>query len=74
MRKQATNKFSPEVPVASRAGVQEHRGVEYASECAAIGSITAKIGCMAETPRSRVRQGACDWGLPAGPTRVSGNG
>ena len=69
MRKQATNKFSPEMPVASRAEVHEHRGVEYASECAA-----AKIGCMAETPRSRVRQGACDWGLRAGPTRVSGNG
>ena len=43
-------------------------GVEYASECAAIGSIAAKIGCMAKTRCNRVRQGACDRGLRAGPT------
>jgi transposase len=39
--------------------------VRYAAECAAIGSIAAKIGCMAETLRGRVET---DRGLRAGPT------
>lgn len=42
-------------------------GGEYASECAAIGSIAAKTGYMAEMLRGRVRQGAMRSGLRAGP-------
>ena len=47
--------------------VVEHRG-EHASQWAAIVSISAKIGCTAETLRLWVRQAERDQGVRAGPT------
>ena len=47
--------------------VLEHQN-EHASQWAAMGSIAAKIGCMAETLRSWVRQAERDLGVRTGPT------
>ena len=47
--------------------VLEHQG-DHGSQCAAIGSIAAKIGCTAETLRGWVRQAERDSGLRAGAT------
>ncbi len=44
------------------------RGVDHASQWAAIGSIAAKIGCTGETLRGWVRQAERDQCLRAGPT------
>jgi transposase len=45
--------------------VFEHQG-EHESQWAAIESISAKIGCTAETLRKWVRRAECDRGLRAG--------
>jgi transposase-like protein len=47
--------------------VLEHGG-DHASQWAAIGSISAKIGCTAETLRKWVRQGERDAGQRPGTT------
>ena len=52
MTKQASPKYSPEVRERVVRMVFEHEG-EHASQWAAISSIAAKIGCMAETLRGR---------------------
>lgn len=66
MEKQKTAaRYSSEVRSCAVRMVLEHAG-EHGSQCAAIGSITAKIGCTAETLRSWVRQAERDQGLRAG--------
>ncbi len=68
MEKKKTSKsYSPEVRKRAVRMVSEHRG-EHASEWAALGSISAKIGCNAETLRTWVRQSQRDEGLRAGVT------
>jgi transposase-like protein len=47
--------------------VLDHGG-GHAPQWSALGSIAAKIGCTAETPRKRVRQAKRDQGLRTGPT------
>jgi transposase-like protein len=47
--------------------VLEHRA-DHPSQCAAIGSIAAKIGCTGETLRGWVRQAERDQGLRVGPS------
>ena len=47
--------------------VLDHQG-EYGSQWGAINSISAKIGCTAETLRRWVRQAERDEGLRPGPT------
>ncbi len=60
-------KFSPEVVERSVRMVLESQG-QYESQWAAIESISAKIGCTAETLRRWVRQAERDEGLRPGPT------
>jgi transposase len=55
MKEKTTNHYSPEIRERAVYQVREHQG-EYASEWAAIQSIAAKIGCMAETLRRWIRQ------------------
>jgi transposase-like protein len=50
-----TKRYSPEVRERAVRMVLEHRS-EYDSEWAAIGSISQKIGCTAETLRKWVRR------------------
>jgi transposase-like protein len=67
MTKQVSPKYAPEVRERAVRMVCEHEG-EHASQCAAISSIAAKIGCTAETLRGWVRQAERDQGKRAGPT------
>src|SRR5215218_1468548 len=67
MTKKTSNRFSPEVRQRTVRMVLEHGG-DHASQWSAIGSIAGKIGCTAETLRTRVRQAERDRGLRAGPT------
>lgn len=60
-------RYSPEVRERAVQMVFEHQG-ECGSQCAAIGSIAAKIGCNAETLRMWVRRAERDRGLRTGPT------
>ena len=60
-------RYSPEVRERAVRLVFEHQG-EYESQWAAMGSITAKIGCTAETLRKWVRQAERDQGLRDGLT------
>ena len=62
-----STRYSPEVRARAVRMVLEHQG-EHASQCVAIGSIAAKIGCAAETLRSWVRQAERDQGLRDGMT------
>jgi hypothetical protein len=54
MTKKTSNRFSPEVRQRAVRMVLEHGG-DHASQLAAIGSVSAKIGWMAETLRKWVR-------------------
>ena len=67
MTKKTSNRFSPEVRQRAVRMVLEHGG-DHASQWAAIGSITAKIGCTAETLRTWVRQAERDGGQRPGTT------
>ena len=61
------SKFFPEVRERSVKLVLEHQG-EYESQRAAIVSVSAKVGCTAETLRGWLRQYERDHGLRDGPT------
>jgi len=65
--KKTSKSYSTEVRERAVRMVSEHRG-EHASEWAALVSISAKIGCTAETLRTWVRQSQRDEGLRAGVT------
>ncbi len=60
-----STRYSPEVRERAVRMVFEHQG-EHESQWAAIESISAKIGCTAETLRKWVRQAERDQGLRAG--------
>ncbi len=60
-----STRYSPEVRERAVRMVFEHQG-EHESQWAAIESISAKIGCTAETLRKWVRRVECDRGLRAG--------
>ncbi len=60
-----STRYSPEVRERAVRMVFEHQG-EHESQWAAIESISAKIGCTAETLRKWVRQAERDRGLRAG--------
>lgn len=62
-----TNKYSPEVRQRAVRMVLEHEK-DYASQWAAIASISSKIGCTAETLRKWVRQAERDAGRRPGLT------
>ena len=66
-RESKTPHFSPEVRERAVRMVVEHRG-EHASLWAAIVSISAKIGCTAETLRRWVNQAERDQGRKPGTT------
>ena len=65
--KKTSKSYSAEVRERAVRMVLEHRG-EHASEWAALVSISAKIGCTAETLRTWVRQSQRDEGLRSGVT------
>ena len=60
-----SKRYSPEVQERAVRLVFEHEG-EHDSQWAAIGSITSKIGCTAETLRKWVRQAERDQGKRSG--------
>ena len=61
------SKFSPEVRERSVKMVLEHQG-KYESQWAAIVSVSAKVGCTAETLRGWIRQHERDIGKREGMT------
>jgi transposase len=65
MSKKHTAKYSPEVRERAVRMVMEHGG-EHASQWAAIVSIAAKIGCLAQTLHNWVVQDERDRGARAG--------
>ncbi len=62
-----STRYSPEFRERGVRLVLEHQG-EYESQWAAMESISAKIGCTAETLRKWVRQAERDQGIRAGLT------
>jgi transposase len=62
-----SSKFSPEVQERAVRMVEESRG-EHESQWAAIRSVSAKLGCTAETLRRWVRRAEVDQGKRAGVT------
>ena len=60
-----STRYSPEVRERAVRMVFEHQD-EHESQWATIASISAKIGCTAETLRKWVRPAECDRGLRAG--------
>ena len=60
-----STRYSPEIRERAVRMVFEHQG-EHESQWAAIESISAKIGCTAETLRKWVRQAERDRGLRTG--------
>lgn len=71
MTSKTINKFSPEVRARSVRMVLDHEG-EHASRWAAVSSIAAKIGCMAQTLHEWVKKAERDSGVRAGePTDVA---
>lgn len=67
MNKKTRTQFSPEVRDRAVRLVREHQG-EYSSQWAAIQSISAKIGCAAETLRRWIHQAESDGGEREGLT------
>lgn len=61
MKTKTTKHYSPEIRDRAVRMVSEHQG-EYSSEWAAIQSISAKIGCTAETLRRWLRESQKDSG------------
>lgn len=66
MKTKTTKQYSPEVRERAVRMVSEHQG-EYGSEWAAIQSISAKIGCTAETLRRWLREAQKATGDAKGP-------
>ena len=62
-----SSKFSPEVQERAVRMVEESRG-QHESQWAAIRSVSAKLGCTAETLRRWVRRAEVDQGKRAGVT------
>ena len=62
-----TKRYSPDVRERAVRMVLEHKG-DYDSEWAAMGSISEKIGCTAETLRKWIRQAERDSGRRPGLT------
>ena len=62
-----SNRYSPELRGRAVRLVLDHQG-EHESQWAAIGSVSSKIGCSAETLRKWVRQAERDEGVRPGLT------
>ncbi len=67
------SRFSAEMRERAVRMVWEHQA-QHVSQWAAITSIAEKIGCVAETPRSWMRQGERDAGHRPGLTTTNGHG